>query len=55
VFQCPFHGEIVPRDESGNCINPKDAIRIQELREKQQQEKPDWQNPKLLADIKVRQ
>ncbi|XP_054258849.1 UV-stimulated scaffold protein A-like isoform X2 [Macrosteles quadrilineatus] len=51
-YKCPFHGEIVPRDEKGNCINPKDAVRIQELREKKQQEKPDWQNPKLLADIK---
>uniref|UniRef100_A0A1B6L5M6 UV-stimulated scaffold protein A C-terminal domain-containing protein n=1 Tax=Graphocephala atropunctata TaxID=36148 RepID=A0A1B6L5M6_9HEMI len=50
--KCPFHGEIVPRDENGVCINSKDAMRIQELQEKRQQERPDWQDPKLLAEIK---
>ena len=50
VFQCPFHGIIVPRDETGKCINPEDE---KKLAEKERQETPDWQDPQLLKEIQV--
>ncbi|XP_067008915.2 UV-stimulated scaffold protein A isoform X2 [Anabrus simplex] len=52
-YKCPFHGPIVPRDETGKCTNPEDAARLEQKAEEEQRECPDWQDPQLLADIKM--
>ncbi|XP_067008916.2 UV-stimulated scaffold protein A isoform X3 [Anabrus simplex] len=52
-YKCPFHGPIVPRDETGKCTNPEDAARLEQKAEEEQRECPDWQDPQLLADIKA--
>lgn len=54
LFQCPFHGIIVPRDEMGKCINPEDEQKWAAKAEKEKQETPDWQDPQLLKEIQVR-
>lgn len=51
VLQCPFHGEIIPRDESGKCINPEDELKLKAAEE--EKKIPDWQDPQLLKDIQV--
>jgi hypothetical protein len=46
---------IYPRDEEGKCINPEDEVRWQRtLEEMRKSQVPDWQDPVLLRQIKVR-
>ncbi|XP_075237928.1 UV-stimulated scaffold protein A-like isoform X2 [Lycorma delicatula] len=48
-YKCPFHGEIIPRDESGKCINPEEELKLKAAEE--EKKIPDWQDPQLLKDI----
>ncbi|KAF4520858.1 hypothetical protein B566_EDAN007039 [Ephemera danica] len=48
---CPLHGRVVPRDELGRCSRPEDARAEEERRLLHQQQHPDWQDPKLLAEL----
>lgn len=53
-FQCPFHGKIIPRDKTGKPSNRDDEQAEKErLESERANEVPDWQDPKLLAELKV--
>ncbi|KAF6205498.1 hypothetical protein GE061_019671 [Apolygus lucorum] len=49
--KCPLHGVIVDRDEEGNIVNPEDEEKVK--KSTKAPEVPDWQDPKLLAEIKA--
>lgn len=51
--KCPFHGPIVPRDETGKPLRPEDAAREQAAREQYERDHPAWQDPQLLAELKA--
>eukprot|EP00062_Callorhinchus_milii_P012857 gi/632960344/ref/XP_007896144.1/ PREDICTED: UV-stimulated scaffold protein A [Callorhinchus milii] len=50
---CPFHGKIIPRDEQGNPTNPEDIVRLEQEKQKRQEEQPDWQDPELMREIEA--
>lgn len=49
--KCPFHGIIVPRNEKGEIVNEEDRERVK--KSNPTKNVPDWQDPKLLADLKA--
>ncbi|CAH1259190.1 UVSSA [Branchiostoma lanceolatum] len=55
--KCPFHGPIIPRDETGKPANPKDAEREERRRMEQQlaetEVSEDWRDPELQRDIEA--
>ncbi|XP_039076338.1 UV-stimulated scaffold protein A [Hyaena hyaena] len=51
-LKCPFHGKIVPRDDTGRPLRPED--RAWEQRQQQQQAgRPDWQDPEFMRDVEA--
>ncbi|KAJ1523006.1 hypothetical protein ONE63_002142 [Megalurothrips usitatus] len=51
--KCPFHGKVIARDDSGKPSNPDDQKFEDERLEAERANKvPDWQDPKLLAELK---
>lgn len=48
-LKCPFHGKIIPRDDSGQPLDPDDRAREQ----RRQQARPDWQDPEFLKDVEA--
>ncbi|CAH0385602.1 unnamed protein product [Bemisia tabaci] len=40
------------RDKTGQVTNIEEKMKLQEQHEKEQQERPDWQDPVLLAELK---
>ncbi|CAH1403045.1 unnamed protein product [Nezara viridula] len=48
--KCPFHGLIVERDDTGKILNEEDEEKVSKTKPK---DVPDWQDPKLLAEIKA--
>ncbi|XP_027198817.2 uncharacterized protein LOC113793049 [Dermatophagoides pteronyssinus] len=46
LFNCPFHGKIIPRDEEGLPLD--DELRQQELEAKFQRESNEWKDPRYL-------
>ncbi|XP_059470647.1 UV-stimulated scaffold protein A-like isoform X2 [Neocloeon triangulifer] len=50
--KCPFHGKILPRDDQGRCTREEDAKAEEERKEQQLRDHPEWQDPKLLAELK---
>ena len=54
LFQCPFHGKIVARDEQGNPTDPTEIARLAEKKFKESKEgNVDWEDPELQADIQL--
>uniref|UniRef100_K7FDL1 UV-stimulated scaffold protein A n=1 Tax=Pelodiscus sinensis TaxID=13735 RepID=K7FDL1_PELSI len=53
--KCPFHGKIIPRDDSGNPINPEDRVREEKKRFEKQAEQPgsEWQDPEFMREIEA--
>lgn len=52
-IKCPFHGKVIARDETGKPSNPEDReAEEKRLEEEKANKVPDWQDPKLLADLK---
>lgn len=49
--KCPHHGLIVERDDKGQIINKEDEEKV--TKSKPKPDVPDWQDPKLLAEIKA--
>ncbi|BES93154.1 Uncharacterized conserved protein (DUF2043) [Nesidiocoris tenuis] len=49
--KCPLHGVIVDRDDEGKIVNPEDEEKVK--KSKNTPDVPDWQDPKLLAEIKA--
>ncbi|XP_014283526.1 UV-stimulated scaffold protein A [Halyomorpha halys] len=48
--KCPFHGIIVERDDTGKILNKEDEDKVAKSKPN---DVPDWQDPKLLAEIKA--
>nr|XP_042711489.1 UV-stimulated scaffold protein A isoform X3 [Chrysemys picta bellii] len=51
--KCPFHGKIIPRDESGNPVNPEDKMREEKKRFEKQAEQPEWQDPEFMREVEA--
>ncbi|XP_071077439.1 UV-stimulated scaffold protein A isoform X2 [Desmodus rotundus] len=52
-LKCPFHGKIIPRDDTGQPICPDDRAREQRQQLQRQTQHPDWQDPELMRDVEV--
>lgn len=51
--KCPFHGKIIPRDDSGNPVNPEDKMREEKKRFEKQAEQPEWQDPEFMREVEA--
>ncbi|XP_073660839.1 UV-stimulated scaffold protein A isoform X3 [Tursiops truncatus] len=56
-LKCPFHGKIIPRDDTGRPLHPEDRAREQKQKQKQQLQRPGghpaWQDPELMRDVEA--
>ncbi|KAM6220842.1 UV-stimulated scaffold protein A [Rhynchocyon petersi] len=52
-LKCPFHGKIIPRDDTGQPLDPDDRAREQRQQLQKQAERPDWQDPEFLRDVEA--
>ncbi|XP_053160899.1 UV-stimulated scaffold protein A isoform X3 [Hemicordylus capensis] len=52
-FKCPFHGRIIPRDESGNPVNQEDRDREAKEQFKKKEEQPEWQDPEFMREVEA--
>ncbi|XP_019381791.1 PREDICTED: UV-stimulated scaffold protein A [Gavialis gangeticus] len=52
-IKCPFHGKIIPRDESGNPVNPEDKAREEKQRFEKQAQQPEWQDPEFMREVEA--
>ena len=51
--KCPFHGKVIARDENGKPSHREDQLAEEKRLELENANKvPDWQDPKLLAELK---
>ncbi|XP_059533818.1 UV-stimulated scaffold protein A isoform X4 [Myotis daubentonii] len=50
-LKCPFHGKIIPRDDTGRPLHPEDRAREQRLQ--RQAGRSDWQDPEFMRDVEV--
>jgi hypothetical protein len=51
-YKCPFHGQIIARNEQGQAAD--ETIRIQEEEKLAKKRSiPDWQDPEMLEDIRL--
>ncbi|XP_014388949.1 PREDICTED: UV-stimulated scaffold protein A, partial [Myotis brandtii] len=51
--QCPFHGKIIPRDDTGRPLHPEDRAREQRQQLQRQAGRSDWQDPEFMRDVEV--
>lgn len=52
-IKCPFHGKIIPRDESGIPINAEDRAREEKMRFEKQAAQPEWRDPEFMREIEA--
>ncbi|XP_064007611.1 UV-stimulated scaffold protein A [Pogoniulus pusillus] len=52
-IKCPFHGKIIPRDESGVPINAEDKAREERMRLEKQAAQPEWRDPEFLREVEA--
>ncbi|KAM9375585.1 UV-stimulated scaffold protein A [Pholidichthys leucotaenia] len=53
-IKCPFHGQIIPRDEEGRPLRQEDRMREEQEEERRRREQqPDWHDPELMRDIEA--
>ncbi|XP_066478504.1 UV-stimulated scaffold protein A [Tiliqua scincoides] len=52
-YKCPFHGKIIPRDESGNPVNQEDRDREAKKQFEKMEEQPEWQDPDFMREIEA--
>lgn len=52
-LKCPFHGKIIPRDDTGRPLHPEDRAREQRQQLQRQAERPDWQDFEFMRDVEV--
>ncbi|XP_039203546.1 UV-stimulated scaffold protein A isoform X1 [Crotalus tigris] len=52
-FKCPFHGKIVPRDESGNPLNQEDRDREAKEQFEKKEQQPEWQDPNFMREVEA--
>ncbi|KAM9741101.1 UV-stimulated scaffold protein A isoform 2-T2 [Menidia menidia] len=51
--KCPFHGQIVPRDEEGRPCRQEDRQREEREERRRREQEPDWRDPELMRDIEA--
>lgn len=51
--KCPFHGQIIPRDQDGKPCRAEDRQREEREELRRRQEQPDWRDPELMRDIEA--
>lgn len=51
--KCPLHGKIVARDNMGQPSATEDRLAQEKREEEENRRNPDWQDPKLLRDLKA--
>ncbi|XP_041846230.1 UV-stimulated scaffold protein A isoform X2 [Melanotaenia boesemani] len=52
-LKCPFHGEIIPRDEEGRPCREEDYQREEQEERKRREQEPDWRDAELMRDIEA--
>ncbi|XP_015683629.2 UV-stimulated scaffold protein A, partial [Protobothrops mucrosquamatus] len=52
-FKCPFHGKIVPRDESGNPLSQEDREREAKEQFEKKERHPEWQDPDFMREVEA--
>ncbi|NXI34180.1 UVSSA protein, partial [Galbula dea] len=52
-IKCPFHGKIIPRDDSGIPIHAEDRAREEKLQLEKQAAQPEWRDPEFLREVEA--
>ncbi|NXG72801.1 UVSSA protein, partial [Baryphthengus martii] len=52
-LKCPFHGKIIPRDESGIPIDAEDRAREEKMRFEKQATQPEWRDPEFMREVEA--
>ncbi|KAJ7418999.1 UV-stimulated scaffold protein A [Willisornis vidua] len=52
-IKCPFHGKIIPRDESGIPINAEDRAREEKMKFEKQAAQPEWRDPEFMREVEA--
>ncbi|NWR16792.1 UVSSA protein, partial [Emberiza fucata] len=53
-IKCPFHGKIIPRDDSGIPVNAEDRAREEKMKfEKQAAQPAEWRDPEFVREIEA--
>lgn len=52
-LKCPFHGKIIPRDNTGQPLREEDRAREQQQRLQKEAQRPDWKDPEFLRDVEA--
>ncbi|NXS29168.1 UVSSA protein, partial [Pomatostomus ruficeps] len=51
--KCPFHGKIIPRDDSGIPVNAEDRAREEKMKFEKQAAQPEWRDPEFLREVEA--
>ncbi|NWU79580.1 UVSSA protein, partial [Onychorhynchus coronatus] len=52
-IKCPFHGKIIPRDDSGIPVNAEDRAREEKMRFEKQAAQPEWRDPEFMREVEA--
>uniref|UniRef100_A0A3Q1IMN9 UV-stimulated scaffold protein A n=1 Tax=Anabas testudineus TaxID=64144 RepID=A0A3Q1IMN9_ANATE len=52
-LKCPFHGQIIPRDQEGRPCRREDRLREEAEERRKREEQPDWRDADLMRDIEA--
>uniref|UniRef100_A0A8D2L9J5 UV-stimulated scaffold protein A n=2 Tax=Varanus komodoensis TaxID=61221 RepID=A0A8D2L9J5_VARKO len=52
-FKCPFHGKIIPRDESGTPVNQEDRDREAKKQWEEKEQHPEWRDPEVMKEVEA--
>ncbi|NWV30832.1 UVSSA protein, partial [Grantiella picta] len=52
-IKCPFHGKIIPRDDSGIPVNAEDRAREEKMKFEKQAAQPEWQDPEFMREVEA--
>ncbi|XP_039407014.1 UV-stimulated scaffold protein A [Corvus cornix cornix] len=52
-IKCPFHGKIIPRDDSGIPVNAEDRAREEKIKFEKQAAQPEWRDPEFMREVEA--
>nr|XP_005490910.2 UV-stimulated scaffold protein A isoform X1 [Zonotrichia albicollis] len=52
-IKCPFHGKIIPRDDSGVPVNAEDRAREEKMKFEKQAAQPEWRDPEFMREVEA--
>ncbi|NXX87787.1 UVSSA protein, partial [Centropus bengalensis] len=52
-IKCPFHGKIIPRDDSGVPVNAEDRAREEKMWFEKQATQPEWRDPEFMREVEA--